>query len=173
MLRVACCVCFHGYAIRNTLDGEDKLEDEKETKKEDWEPKIVVFLCNWCAYAAAELAGVGRFQYSSNVRVIRVPCVGKVNPLFIVKALQEGVDGVLVFGCLPGDCHYISGNYVAEKRFAVLNSILEFVGVEKERVQITWISAAEGERFSQVIKEATDTIKALGPSKRFTKQKME
>ena len=152
--------------------GEYKLEDVKETK-DDWEPKIVAFLCNWCSYAGADLAGVSRFQYPPNVHIIRVPCSGRVNPLYIIKALQNGVDGVLVSGCHPGDCHYISGNYVARRRFAILNSILEFVGLEKGRVQFTWISASEGEKFSQVIKEVTEDIKALGPAKRFVKQKKE
>ena len=139
----------------------------------DWEPKIVVFLCSWCAYGAADLAGVGRLQYSPNVRFIRVPCAGKVNPLFIINALQKGVDGLLVSGCLPGDCHFISGNYIATRRFAILNSILDFVGVEKGRVQLTWLSASEGEKFSRVIKEVTEDIKALGPAKRFVKKTKE
>jgi len=152
--------------------GEDKLEDVKETQ-DDWEPKIVAFLCNWCSYAGADLAGVSRFQYPPNVHIIRVPCSGRVNPLYIIKALQNGVDGVLVSGCHPGDCHYIRGNYIARRRFATLNSILEFVGVEKGRVQFTWVSASEGERFSQVIKDVTEDVKALGPAKRFVKQKME
>lgn len=136
----------------------------------DWNPKILAFLCNWCSYAGADLAGISRLQYPPNIRVIRVPCSGRVDPYFILKALQNGVDGVLVSGCHPGDCHYISGNYIARRRFAALNSLLDFVGIEKNRVQFTWISAAEAERFSQVMKEVTEEIKALGPAKRFVKE---
>ena len=139
-------------------------------EKSEWKPRIIAFLCNWCSYAGADLAGIGRLQYPPNVRIIRVPCSGRINPYFIFKSLQHGVDGVLVSGCHPGDCHYISGNLVARRRFAILKRILEFAGVEKGRVQFTWISAAEGERFSQVIKEVTQEIKALGPNKRFVKE---
>ena len=95
----------------------------------NWEPKIIAFLCNWCSYAGADLAGISRIQYPPNVRVMRVPCSGRVNPLFIIKSLQHGVDGVLVSGCHPGDCHYISGNYYARRRFALLKSLLESVGI--------------------------------------------
>ncbi len=140
------------------------------TEKSEWKPRIIAFLCNWCSYAGADLAGISRLQYPPNVRVIRVPCSGRVNPYFIIKSLQQGVDGVLVSGCHPGDCHYISGNLVARRRFAILKRILEFVGIEKGRVQFSWISAAEGERFSQVIKEITQEIKTLGPNKKFVKE---
>ncbi len=139
----------------------------------EFEPKILAFLCNWCSYAGADLAGISRLQYPPNIRVIRVPCSGRIDPYFILKALQNGVDGVLVSGCHPGDCHYISGNYIARRRFAALNSLLDFVGIEKNRVQFTWISAAEAERFAKVMKEVTEEIKALGPNKRFVKNKVE
>ena len=135
----------------------------------EWSPKILAFLCNWCSYAGADLAGISRLQYPPNIRVVRVPCSGRVDPYYVLKALQNGVDGVLVSGCHPGDCHYISGNYVARRRFAALSSLLDFVGVEKNRVQFTWISAAEAERFSNVMTEVTEEIKALGPAKRFVK----
>ncbi|MEA3432563.1 MAG: hydrogenase iron-sulfur subunit, partial [candidate division WOR-3 bacterium] len=105
------------------------------------EPKILAFLCNWCSYAGADLAGVSRIQYPPNVRVIRVPCSSRINPLFILKALQEGIDGVLVAGCHPGDCHYISGNYVARRKFALIKSFLEYIGIEEDRVQFAWVSA--------------------------------
>lgn len=127
------------------------------------EPKILAFLCNWCSYAGADLAGVSRIQYPPNVRVIRVPCSSRINPFFIVKALQQGIDGVLVAGCHPGDCHYISGNYVARRKFAIIKSFLEYIGIEKDRVQFTWISAAEGLRFAEVIKEVTEKVKHLEP----------
>jgi coenzyme F420-reducing hydrogenase delta subunit len=135
-----------------------------------WEPKILAFLCNWCSYAGADLAGVSRIQYPSNVRVIRVPCSGRINPFFIVASLQHGVDGVLVSGCHPGDCHYLSGNYSARRKFALLKSLLEFVGIEEGRVQFSWVSAAEGGRFAEVIARVTETIRALGPAERLIKR---
>jgi len=135
-----------------------------------WEPKILAFLCNWCSYAGADLAGVSRIQYPSNVRVIRVPCSGRINPFFIVASLQHGVDGVLVSGCHPGDCHYLSGNYSARRKFALLKSLLEFVGIEEGRVQFGWVSAAEGGRFAEVIARVTETIRALGPAERLIKR---
>jgi len=134
-----------------------------------FEPKIVAFLCNWCSYAGADLAGIGRYQYPPNVRVIRVPCSGRVDPLYILKALQNGADGVLVSGCHPGDCHYLEGNYFARRKFAILKNLLEFIGLEEGRVQFSWVSAAEGERFSRVIKEVTESIKRLGPARRLVK----
>ena len=136
----------------------------------DWEPKIVAFLCNWCSYAGADLAGISRLQYPANVRIIRVPCSGRLDPFYIIKALQHGADGVLVSGCHPGDCHYISGNYVARRRFAVLKRLLEYVGIEPGRVQFTWISAAEAERFAKTMRKITADIKALGPAKRLVKE---
>jgi coenzyme F420-reducing hydrogenase delta subunit len=134
-----------------------------------FEPKIVAFLCNWCSYAGADLAGIGRYQYPPNVRVIRVPCSGRVDPLYILKALQNGADGVLVSGCHPGECHYLEGNYFARRKFAILKNLLEFIGLEEGRVQFSWVSAAEGERFSRVIKEVTESIKRLGPAKKLVK----
>ncbi len=137
----------------------------------DWEPKIIAFLCNWCSYAGADLAGISRIQYPPNVRIVRVPCSGRVNPLYIIKSLQHGADGVLVSGCHPGDCHYISGNYYARRRFALLKNLLEFVGIEPGRVNFSWVSAAEGEKFSQVVKDVVETVKALGPAERLVKGK--
>jgi coenzyme F420-reducing hydrogenase delta subunit len=134
-----------------------------------WEPKILAFLCNWCSYAGADLAGVGRIQYPSNVRVIRVPCSGRINPFFIVASLQHGVDGVLVSGCHPGDCHYLSGNYSARRKFALLKNLLAFVGIEEGRVQFSWVSAAEGGRFAEVIARVTETVRSLGPAEKLIK----
>lgn len=134
-----------------------------------WEPRILAFLCNWCSYAGADLAGISRLQYPPTVRVIRVPCSGKVDPFFIIKALQHGADGVLVSGCHPGDCHYISGNYIARRRFAILKSLLEYVGIEEGRLHFAWVSAAEGEQFARLIREVTEAVRALGPSKRLVK----
>jgi coenzyme F420-reducing hydrogenase delta subunit len=134
-----------------------------------WEPRIVAFLCNWCSYAGADLAGISRMQYPPNVRVIRVPCSGRINPLYILKALQEGADGVLVSGCHPGDCHYISGNLVARRKFAMLKSFIQYVGLEADRVQFSWVSAAEGSRFAALIKQVTESVRKLGPASKLVK----
>ena len=136
----------------------------------EWQPKILAILCNWCSYAGADLAGVSRMQYPPNIRVVRVPCSGRVDPLFIMKSLQSGFDGVLVSGCHPGDCHYISGNYVARRKFATLKPLLEFIGIEPNRVQFSWISAGEGERFAMVVTKITEDIRKLGPSTRLVKK---
>ncbi|MBN2442014.1 MAG: hydrogenase iron-sulfur subunit [Spirochaetales bacterium] len=140
------------------------------TKNEDYEPKIIAFLCNWCSYAGADLAGVSRYQYASNVRIIRVPCSGRINPLFIIKALQEGADGVLVSGCHPGDCHYISGNLVARRKFALLKNYLAFIGIEPERVHFSWVSASEGNRFASLIDDVVASVKRLKPIKKLEKK---
>jgi len=137
--------------------------------KEKFEPNIIGFLCNWCSYAGADLAGVSRFQYPSNIRVIRVPCSGRINPLYIIKALQNGIDGVLVSGCHPGDCHYISGNLLARRKFAIMKKYLDYLGIEPERVQFSWVSAAEGGRFAKIIEKVTDDIRKIGPLTYFKK----
>ena len=136
-------------------------------KKEDWTPDLLVFCCNWCSYAGADLAGVSRFQYPPNIRVIRVMCSGRVDPSFILKALKNGADGVLVTGCHIGDCHYISGNEYTEERFERLHTILiKQLGVNPKRVRLEWVSASEGKRFAEVITEFTNDIKELGPFKK-------
>lgn len=136
----------------------------------DWEPKIVAIVCNWCTYAGADLAGISRIQYPPNVRIIRVPCTGRINPFYIVKALQTGADGVLVSGCHPGECHYISGNLVARRKFAALKSFLSYIGMEGDRTMFTWVSASEGDRFAQVIRGVTAKVKALGPAAKLKKK---
>ena len=136
----------------------------------EWEPKIVAIVCNWCTYSGADLAGISRIQYPPNVRIIRVPCTGRINPFYIVKALQSGADAVLVSGCHPGECHYISGNLVARRKFATLKSFLNYVGVEGDRAMFTWVSASEGDRFAQVIRGVTAKVKALGPAKKLIKK---
>ena len=136
---------------------------------EQWEPRIVAFLCNWCSYAGADLAGVSRLSYPPNVRVIRVPCSGRISPLYILSALQRGADGVLVSGCHPGDCHYQTGNLVARRRFAMTAKLLDYVGLESGRVQFTWVSASEGQRFADVIQKVTETVRALGPTGRLAR----
>ena len=135
----------------------------------DWEPKIVAFLCNWCSYAGADLAGVSRIQYPHNIRVIRVPCSGRVNPAFLLRALQNGADGVLVSGCHPGDCHYISGNLVARRKFALLKDLLQYAGIEPERVQFTWVSASEGGRFAAVVEKVVGEVRKLGPNQKLVR----
>jgi F420-non-reducing hydrogenase iron-sulfur subunit len=128
-----------------------------------WEPKIVAFLCHWCSYAGADLAGVSRIQYPPNIRVVRVPCSGSVDPLYILKALREGADGVLVSGCHPGDCHYLSGNYFARRKFLVLHELLDLLGLG-DRVHFSWVSASEGQRFADVVKAVTEAVRSLGPN---------
>jgi len=131
--------------------------------KNDFEPNIVAFLCNWCSYAGADLAGTSRIEYPPNVKIIRVMCSGRVNPMFVVNALQQGADGVLIGGCHPGDCHYVQGNYFARRRIAVLKKLLEYLGIDERRVRMTWVSAAEGKKFADVIKEVTEDVRKLGP----------
>jgi coenzyme F420-reducing hydrogenase delta subunit len=134
-----------------------------------WEPKIVAFLCNWCSYAGADLAGVSRLQYGPNIRIIRVPCSGRVNPLYIFKAFQNGADGVLVSGCHPGDCHYISGNLVARRKFALMKKMMEYIGIEPQRVQFSWVSASEGTRFAALINKVIADVRSVGPAKKLVK----
>ncbi|MBE0519977.1 hydrogenase iron-sulfur subunit [Candidatus Bathyarchaeota archaeon] len=135
------------------------------SEKEEFEPKIIGFLCNWCAYAGADLAGVSRMQYPPNIRIVRVMCSGRVDPSFILEALKDGADGVLVAGChLPSDCHYISGNFKALRRIKLLKKVLEQFGIEPERVRLEWISASEGDKFATVVKDMVDQIKKIGPN---------
>ena len=131
---------------------------------DNFEPKIVAFCCNWCSYAGADLAGTSRMQYSPNIRIIRVMCSGRVNPLFVLKALTVGADGVLILGCHPGDCHYIEGNYKTMRRIPLLKKMLKQLGIEEERVRLEWVSASEGVKFAEVANNFTQTIKDLGPS---------
>jgi len=148
---------------------EKSSQVEKLESLEEWEPKIIAFLCNWCSYAGADLAGVSRIQYPPNIRVVRVPCSGRINPFFIIKSLTSGWDGVLVSGCHPGDCHYISGNYVARRRFAILRDLMVFMGLEPERLNFSWVSAAEGERFAKIVQKVVKNVKSVGPNKKFEK----
>ena len=149
---------------------ENQIQQTKE-KVDKWEPKIIAFLCNWCSYAGADLAGVSRLQYPPNTRIIRVPCSGRISPLLILRCLQHGADGVLVSGCHPGDCHYISGNYVARRKFAILNNLLDYLGIEKGRVQFAWVSAAEGKRFAELVQKVTEDVRTLGPATRLVRKK--
>jgi coenzyme F420-reducing hydrogenase delta subunit len=132
--------------------------------EDTFQPKIVGFLCNWCSYAGADLAGTSRTSYPQNVRIIRVPCSGRVDPLFVLKAFQDGADGVMVLGCHPGDCHYQQGNYIARRRYSLMHRLLEFTGVESGRLFVDWVSASEGKKFADVVTTFTEQVRALGPA---------
>ena len=129
----------------------------------NFEPKIVGFLCRWCSYAGADLAGTNRMKYPSNVSSIRVNCSGRIDPTLVMKALALGADGVLIAGCHPGDCHYTNGNIKTLRRFKLLQKKLDQFGIERERVRLEWISAAEGERYAQVVRSMTEQVRSLGP----------
>jgi F420-non-reducing hydrogenase iron-sulfur subunit len=129
-----------------------------------FEPRIVGFLCNWCSYAGADLAGTSRIHYSPSVRIIRVMCSARVDPTFVLKALHDGADGVLICGCHPGDCHYSEGNYKAMRRYPLLKKLLADYGIEEDRVRLEWVSASEGKRFADIVDDMTERVRALGPS---------
>jgi F420-non-reducing hydrogenase iron-sulfur subunit len=133
-------------------------------KVNEFEPRILAFLCNWCSYAGADLAGVSRLQYPPNIRVIRLMCSGNVSPHHLLHAFRKGADGVLVAGCHIGDCHYLKGNYMTLKRVTFLEELLRFAGYDPERLRLEWISAAEGPRFAEVVRDFTARIKGLGPA---------
>lgn len=128
-----------------------------------FEPKIVGFLCNWCSYRAADLAGTSRIQYAPNVRIVRVMCSGRVDPTFVLKAFSLGADAVMIAGCHPGECHYMEQNYKAMRRFAMLRYTLERMGIEKERLRLVWASAAEGQQLAESINEMVEQVRGLGP----------
>lgn len=127
------------------------------------EPKIIAFVCNYCSYAAADLAGTIRLGYPSTVRIVRVPCSGRISPLFILKAFEQGADGVLVGGCHPGDCHFVSGNYYARRRWFVFRSLLDYLGIDSRRIWFSWVSASEARKFADLIEEFTEELRKLGP----------
>ena len=132
--------------------------------------KIVAFLCNWCSYGAADLAGVSRMQYSADIRIIRVPCSGRVEPKLILSAFREGADGVWVSGCHPGECHYLEGNYYARRKFGLMKTLLEHMGIESDRVHFSWISSAEATKFARVAQEVADAVSVLGPNDKLVKE---
>jgi len=137
-------------------------DDEKPEIEGAWSPKIVAFVCNWCTYTGADLAGTSRLKMDANVRVIRLTCSSRVSPLFIIKAFERGADGVIVSGCHTGDCHYSTGNYYARRRFAILRDLLQFMGVEDDRVTFSWVSASEDNKWQEVVNETTARVRALG-----------
>jgi F420-non-reducing hydrogenase iron-sulfur subunit len=128
-----------------------------------FEPKVVAFVCNWCTYTGADLAGTSRLKMAANVRVLRVPCSSRVSPLFVIKAFERGADGVIVSGCHTGDCHYGTGNFFARRRFAVLRELLELMGVDPARITFSWVSASEGPKWRQVVDDTAARVRALGP----------
>ncbi len=130
----------------------------------NFEPHIVAFLCNWCTYTGADLAGTSRLQYPPNVRVVRMMCSGAVDPVYVLKPLLDGADGVLIGGCHPGDCHYQTGNYKTRRRYIAMREILKNAGIDEKRVWLRWISASEGQRFAETIREITEEMKKLGPN---------
>ena len=138
----------------------------EKVEKEEFKPLIVAFCCNWCSYAGADLAGTSRLNYPANVKIIRVPCSCRVNTNFIIRAFQIGADGVVIAGCHPGDCHYSTGNYYTRRRFSIFINLLEYLGIEKERFKIDWISAAEANKFATVMNEVLENVYKLGPNKK-------
>jgi len=138
-----------------------------EEVPKNFEPNIVAFLCNWCTYAGADLAGTSRIKYPHNVKIIRVMCSSRINPMFVINALQQGADGVLISGCHIGDCHYIYGNYYTRRRFAILQELLKYIGIERERFRLSWVSASEGIRWAEVVTEVVESVRKLGPIKKF------
>jgi len=135
-------------------------------ENKEWKPKIIAFCCNWCSYGGADLAGTNRLSYPANVKIIRVPCSCRVNPLFILRAFQRGADGVIMCGCHPGVCHYSTGNYHTRRRMTMLFSMLNYLGIESARTRVEWVSAAEGARFKSVMDSFVDDITRLGPNRR-------
>lgn len=149
-----------------SLNTEEIKTVSAETESTGFVPTIVAFCCNWCSYAGADLAGTSRLSYPANVKIIRVPCSCRVNPIFILRAFERGADGVILCGCHPGDCHYSTGNYYARRRMTLLFSMLSYLGIEKERTRVEWVSAAEGVRFAGVMNDFVKTVTELGENKK-------
>lgn len=135
-------------------------------EEKEWKPKIIAFCCNWCSYSGADLAGTNRLSYPAEVKIIRVPGSCRINPMFVLRAFQRGADGVILCGCHPGDCHYMTGNYHTRRRMTLLFSMLDYLGIEKERTRVEWVSAAEGQRFVDVMDSFVEEITKLGRSRR-------
>ncbi|MFO7951616.1 MAG: hydrogenase iron-sulfur subunit [Bacillota bacterium] len=157
-------------ALNNDSTGaglqEENFSVSNNSKPADQKPLIVAFCCNWCSYAGGDLAGTSRMTYPANVKVIRVPCSSRMNPMFVIRAFQRGADGVLIAGCHPGDCHYSTGNYHVRRRFSAFKRLVEFAGIEPERFEIRWISSSEGNKFAEEMTAMTEKIKALGPNRK-------
>ena len=135
----------------------------------EFEPKIIAFVCNWCTYAGADLTGTSRIKYESNIRMIRLPCTGRIDFMLLLKAFDQGADGVIISGCHPGDCHYTSGNFHARRRWIIFREFLDFLGIDTRRIHFAWISAAEGAKFAEFVNGVTEEIKKLGPYEPYKK----
>lgn len=138
-----------------------------ENKNKD--PKIIAFVCNWCTYTGADLAGTSRLKYQPNIRMIKLPCTGRIDPVFIIKAFEKGADGVLVSGCHPGDCHYNAGNFHARRRWIMFHKLLDYLGIDESRIHFSWVSASEGKKFVDVVNAFTNKVKAKGTFKKYEK----
>lgn len=138
-----------------------------ENKNQD--PKIIAFVCNWCTYTGADLAGTSRLKYQPNIRMIKLPCTGRIDPVFIIKAFEKGADGVLVSGCHPGDCHYNAGNFHARRRWAMFHKLLDYMGIDENRLHFSWVSASEGKKFVDVVNAFTNKVKAQGTFRKYEK----
>ena len=146
------------------MTSENETEIIETQAEETWEPKIIAFLCNWCSYAGADLAGTSRIQYSPELHAIRVNCSSRLNPAVVIKTLLMGADGVLIAGCHPGDCHYKSGNLYTRRRYMMLKTLLETIGINPERLRLDWVSASEASKFAKVVNDFTKKIYELGPN---------
>jgi coenzyme F420-reducing hydrogenase delta subunit len=135
----------------------------------NFEPRIAAFVCNWCTYTGADLAGTSRLQMATNVRLYRLPCTGRIDPAFLIKAFERGADGIIISGCHPADCHYTSGNYHARRRWTLFRELLAFVGVDPERVTFSWVSASEGAKWRDVVNETVTKVRGLGPFNQYRK----
>jgi coenzyme F420-reducing hydrogenase delta subunit len=141
--------------------------------EEKFEPKIAAFVCNWCTYTGADLAGTSRLKQEANARLIRVPCTGRIDPVFIIKAFENGADGVLISGCHPGDCHYNAGNFHARRRWILFKNLLDFIGIDSSRLHFSWVSASEGKKWVDIVDGVIDTVRAKGPFKQYKKMNKE
>lgn len=136
---------------------------------ENFEPKIIAFVCNWCTYAGADLAGTSRIKYASNVKMVRFPCTGRIDFMLLTKAFENGADGIIVSGCHPNDCHYTAGNFHARRRWMSFNSLLKFLGIDPDRITFSWVSAAEGTKWAETVNSTTERIRKLGPNLNYKK----
>jgi F420-non-reducing hydrogenase iron-sulfur subunit len=139
------------------------MSSAKSAQASSFEPRIMAFVCNWCTYTGADLAGTSRLQMAPNVRIVRLPCTGRIDTLFILKAFERGADGVIVSGCHPADCHYTSGNYHARRRFALFRELAAFMGIDPARITFSWVSASEGNKWAEVVNGTTERVRKLGP----------
>jgi F420-non-reducing hydrogenase iron-sulfur subunit len=141
--------------------------------EEKFEPKVAAFVCNWCTYTGADLAGTSRLKQEANARLIRVPCTGRIDPVFIIKAFENGADGVLISGCHPGDCHYNAGNFHARRRWILFKNLLDFIGIDSSRLYFSWVSASEGKKWVDIVDGVIDAVRIKGPFKQYKKMNKE